>query len=75
VKGYRIWSPSKKRVNLSRNVVFDENFMFNPTVKFTIPEDCCIEKQVEQRESGATCEADEGSPQSHSETEASIVPL
>ncbi|KAJ4710008.1 Retrovirus-related Pol polyprotein from transposon TNT 1-94 [Melia azedarach] len=33
VKGYRIWSPSEKRVILSRNVVFDENFMFNPTVK------------------------------------------
>jgi len=39
VKGYRIWSPSERRVILSRNVVFDENSMFNPTVKFTIPED------------------------------------
>lgn len=28
-----------------------------------------------QREIEATCEADEGSPQSHSETEKSVVPL
>jgi hypothetical protein len=35
--------------------------MFNPTAKFTIPEDCGIEKKVEQREAGATCEIDEGS--------------
>ncbi|KAJ4721172.1 Retrovirus-related Pol polyprotein from transposon TNT 1-94 [Melia azedarach] len=33
VKGYRIWSPSEKRVILSRNVVFDGNSMFNPIVK------------------------------------------
>jgi len=36
--------------------------MFNATVKFIIPEDCGIEKQVEQRETEATCEANEGSP-------------
>ena len=36
VKGYRIWSPSENRVILSRNVVFDENSLFNPTVKSTI---------------------------------------
>jgi len=40
------------------------------TVKFTIPENCGIEKQVEQREFKATCEAEEGSPQSHLEAEA-----
>jgi hypothetical protein len=50
VKGHKIWSPSEKRVILSRNVVFDEISIFNPIVKFTIPEDCGIEKQVEQRE-------------------------
>jgi hypothetical protein len=44
VKGYRIWSPSERRVIISRNIVFDENFMFNPTVKFTIPEDYGVEK-------------------------------
>jgi len=63
VKGYRIWSPSERRVILSRNVVFDENSMVNPTMKFTIPKDCDIEKQVEQREIEATCEVEEGSPQ------------
>jgi len=47
VKGYRIWSPYEKRVILSRNVLFDENSMINLTVKFTIQEDCGIEKQVE----------------------------
>jgi len=47
VKGYRIWSPSKKRVILIRNVVFDENSMFNPNAKFTILEECGIEKKVE----------------------------
>jgi hypothetical protein len=43
VKGYRIWSPSEKMVILSMNVVFDENSMFNPNVKFTILENCGIE--------------------------------
>lgn len=50
VKGYRIWSPSKKRVILSRNVVFDENSMFNPTVKsIVVSENGSVEKQVEQQ--------------------------
>jgi len=75
VKGYRTRSPSEKRVILSRNVFFDENSMFNPTVKFTILENCGIEKQVEQRETEATCEVEEGSPQSHSEAETTVVPL
>jgi hypothetical protein len=75
VKGYRIWSLSETKVILRRNVVFDENFVFNPTLKFNILEDCGIEKQMEQRETEATCEADEDSPQSHSEEEASVVPL
>jgi len=75
VKGYWIWSPSEKRVILSRNDVFDENSMFNPTLKFTIPEDCGFEKQVEQRETETTCKAEEGSPHSHSEAEGSVVPL
>ncbi|KAJ4715305.1 Retrovirus-related Pol polyprotein from transposon TNT 1-94 [Melia azedarach] len=47
VKGYRIWSPSEKRVILSRNVVFDENSMFNPTVKsIVVSENGSVEKQV-----------------------------
>jgi len=62
-------------VVLRKNVVMDKNLMFNPTVKFTISEYCGIEKQVEQREIEATCEGDEGSPQSHSEAETSVVPL
>ncbi|KAJ4714183.1 Retrovirus-related Pol polyprotein from transposon TNT 1-94 [Melia azedarach] len=50
VKGYRIWSPSEKRVILSRNVVFDENSMFNPTVKsIVVSEHGSVEKQVEQQ--------------------------
>jgi len=57
VKGYRIWSKSKRRVILSRNIAFDKNYMFNPTVKFTILEDCGFEKQMKQRETRANCEA------------------
>ncbi|KAJ4703769.1 Retrovirus-related Pol polyprotein from transposon TNT 1-94 [Melia azedarach] len=50
VKGYRIWSPSEKRVILSRNVVFDENSMFNSTVKsIVVLENSSVEKQVEQQ--------------------------
>jgi len=49
--------------------------MFNPTVKFTILEDCGVEKRVEQRENEAICEAYEGSPRSHSDVEGSVVPL
>ena len=33
VKGHRIWSPSEGRVIISRNVVFNENSMFNPIMK------------------------------------------
>ena len=50
VKGYRIWSPSENRVILSRNVVFDENSLFNPTVKsIVVSENSTVEKQVEQQ--------------------------
>ncbi|KAJ4723712.1 Retrovirus-related Pol polyprotein from transposon TNT 1-94 [Melia azedarach] len=50
VKGYRIWTPSENRVILSRNVVFDENFMFNHTVKsIVVSENSSVEKQVEQQ--------------------------
>lgn len=62
MKGYKIWCPSERRVILSKNVVFDENFMFKPTMNFIIPKDYGIEKQVEQREIEDTCEAKEGSP-------------
>ena len=36
MKGYIICSPSEGRVILSRNVVFDENSMVNPTAKYTV---------------------------------------
>ena len=50
VKGYRIWSPSENRVIISRNVVFDENSMFNPIVKSVIVSKTgSVEKQVEHQ--------------------------
>ena len=50
VKGYRIWSPSEYRVIISRNVIFDENSMFNPTVKSVILSEIGSgEKQVEHQ--------------------------
>ena len=39
VKGYRIMSPCEGRVILSRNVVFDENFVVNPIVKYIVGPD------------------------------------
>ncbi|XP_074306515.1 uncharacterized protein LOC141641765 [Silene latifolia] len=52
VKGYRIWSPSEGRIILSRNVVFDENSMVNPTVKSYMLSDSSssVDKQVEQQD-------------------------
>jgi len=47
--------------------VFDENSMFNPTVKYTIPEEYGVAKHVEQRETETNYEAYEGFPQSYSE--------
>ena len=48
VKGYRIWSPSENRVIFSRNVIFDENSMLNPTVQSICTENCSsVDKQVE----------------------------
>ncbi|GAA0162316.1 hypothetical protein LIER_18433 [Lithospermum erythrorhizon] len=74
VKGYRVWSPFEGRVILSRNVVFDENSMFNPILKTSISEDeDGAEKQVEQR-TEVSCEMEVDVPQSHSEAEASVVP-
>lgn len=46
----------------------------HPTVKF-LSEEYDVEKKVELRENEATCEAEEGLPQSNSEAEASAVPL
>ena len=50
VKGYRIWSPTVGRIIMSRNVVFDENSMFNPTVKSIVVADSdSVDKQVESK--------------------------
>lgn len=50
VKGYRIWSPSEGRVIVSRNVVFDENCMFNPTMmSIKVSDSSSVDKQVEQQ--------------------------
>lgn len=71
VKGYRIWSPSENRVILSRNVVFDENSMFNPTVKsIVVSENNSIEKQVEQQviQDESQSQQEEENQHSHSET-------
>ncbi|GAA0182094.1 hypothetical protein LIER_30321 [Lithospermum erythrorhizon] len=74
VKGYRVWSPSKGRVILSRNVVFDENSMFNPILKTSISEDeNGAEKQVDQK-TEVSCEMEVDVPQSHSKVEVSVVP-
>ena len=47
VKGYRIWSPSEKKVILSRSVIFDENSILNPPVKAVVEESAGVDKQVE----------------------------
>jgi len=49
--------------------------MSNPTPNFTIPEDCGVEKQVEQREFEAIYEEEDGSLQLDSEAEVLFVPL
>ncbi|KAJ4710294.1 Retrovirus-related Pol polyprotein from transposon TNT 1-94 [Melia azedarach] len=78
VKGYRIWSPSEKRVILSRNVVFDENSMFNPIVKsIVVSENGSIEKQVEQQVTLDESEPQhkDQHPQSESEPSGSSLPV
>ncbi|KAJ4717014.1 Retrovirus-related Pol polyprotein from transposon TNT 1-94 [Melia azedarach] len=78
VKGYRIWSPSEKRVILSRNVVFDENSMFNPTVKsIVVSENGSVEKQVEQQVTLDESEPQhkDQHPQSESESSGSSLPV
>ncbi|KAJ4702606.1 Retrovirus-related Pol polyprotein from transposon TNT 1-94 [Melia azedarach] len=78
VKGYRIWSPSEKRVILSRNVVFDENSMFNPTVKsIVVLENGSVEKQVEQQVTLDESEPQhkDQHPQSESEPSGSSLPV
>ncbi|KAJ4715159.1 Retrovirus-related Pol polyprotein from transposon TNT 1-94 [Melia azedarach] len=78
VKGYRIWSPSEKRVILSRNVVFDENSMFNPTVKsIVVSENGSVEKQVEQQVTLDESEPQhkDQHPQSESEPSGSSLPV
>ncbi|KAJ4719824.1 Retrovirus-related Pol polyprotein from transposon TNT 1-94 [Melia azedarach] len=78
VKGYRIWSPSEKRVILSRNVVFDENSIFNPTVKsIVVSENGSVEKQVEQQVTLDESESQhkDQHPQSESEPSGSLLPV
>ncbi|KAJ4721737.1 Retrovirus-related Pol polyprotein from transposon TNT 1-94 [Melia azedarach] len=78
VKGYRIWSPSENRVILSRNVVFDENSMFNPTVKsIVVSENGSVEKQVEQQVTLDESEPQhkDQHPQSESEPSGSSLPV
>ncbi|KAJ4711603.1 Retrovirus-related Pol polyprotein from transposon TNT 1-94 [Melia azedarach] len=78
VKGYRIWSPSEKRVILSRNVVFDENSMFNPTVKsIVVSENGSVEKQVEQQVTLDESESQhkDQHPQLESEPSGSSLPV
>ena len=76
VKGYKIWSPSSEnRVIISRNVIFDENSMFNPTVKSVIVSEIgSVEKQVEHQVTH-----DENEPQQeeaqHSFAETEPTPL
>ena len=69
VKGFRIWSPSEKRVILSRNVVFDENSMFNPTVKsIVVSGNCSVERQVEQQVAEDESASQQEDQHLHSET-------
>ncbi|KAJ4705295.1 Retrovirus-related Pol polyprotein from transposon TNT 1-94 [Melia azedarach] len=78
IKGYRIWSPSEKRVILSRNVVFYENSMFNPTVKsIVVSENGSVEKQVEQQVTLDESEPQhkDQHPQSESEPSGSLLPV
>ncbi|KAJ4729013.1 Retrovirus-related Pol polyprotein from transposon TNT 1-94 [Melia azedarach] len=78
VKGYRIWSPSEKRIILSINVVFDENSMFNPTVKsIVVSENGSVEKQVEQQVTLDESESQhkDQHPQSESEPSGSSLPV
>ena len=51
VKGYRVWSPSEKRVVMSRNVVFDESSMFKVSAESISEADQeDVDKQVELQE-------------------------
>ena len=51
VKGYRVWSPSEKRVVMSRNVVFDESSMFKVSAEsISEAEQEKFDKQVELQE-------------------------
>lgn len=52
VKGYRVWLPNKRRLILSRNVIFDENSMLNLTRQSIVTsidegESSIVDKQVE----------------------------
>ena len=72
VKGYRIWSSPENKVILSRNVVFDENSMFNPIVKSVVVSENGSAKnqmklQVTQDESDES-QQEEKIEQLHSET-------
>ena len=75
VKGYRTWSPYESRVILSRNVIFDENSMLNPTVKSVVVQatsdvDKRVELQVTQNESESQ---HQGGDDQHAATETDLA--
>lgn len=73
---YRIWSTYEKRVILSRNVVFDENYMFNSTVKsIIVSESGGVKKQVKQQVTLDESEPQHESEQPHLESEPSVSSL
>ncbi|KAJ4713215.1 Retrovirus-related Pol polyprotein from transposon TNT 1-94 [Melia azedarach] len=74
LKGIESGPSSEKRVILSRNVVFDKNSMFNPTVKsIVVSENGSVEKQVEQQVTLDESEPQHKDQHLQSESEPSVV--
>ena len=69
VKGYRIWSPSERKVLLNRDVIFYESHLLHPKIEVPIPGTQSCHSPQEKDVESTTKDSEKGG---HTDTEILI---